>query len=276
MYTINCKGNLLVIEQPWVMGIINATPDSFFKGHLNIGIDNILNLAANMLKDGAAILDVGGQSTKPGSKKISASEEISRVIPVIEAIIEKNSAAIISIDTFYSEVAIAAVAAGAAIVNDISGGTIDTQMLNVVADLKTPYICMHLQGNPETMQQQPVYQNVVSEVFDYLNRRVAACRKAGIHDIIIDPGFGFGKTIQHNFQLLKNLSAFAMLDVPLLAGLSRKSSIYKTLHITAEEALNGTSCMNTIALMNGAFILRVHDVKEARQAVQLFDVYQKT
>ena len=275
MYTINCKGKLLVIDQPRVIGIINATPDSFFEGHLSKEMDSIVTLAGTMLADGAAILDIGGQSTKPGSKKISAAEEISRVIPVIEAIAQQYPEAIISVDTFYSAVAIAAVKAGACIVNDVSGGTLDMDMLNVVAELKTPFICMHMQGTPETMQQQTTYQNVVTDVLDYLSRRVDSCRKAGINDVIVDPGFGFGKTIQQNFQLLKNLSAFTILDAPLLVGLSRKSTIYKTLHVTAADALNGTTSLNTIALLNGASLLRVHDVKDAWQAVQLVEAYKR-
>ncbi len=275
MYTINCKGKLLVINQPLVMGIINATPDSFFEGHLSKEMDSIVTMAGTMLADGAAILDIGGQSTKPGSKKISATEEINRVIPVIENIAQQYPEAIISIDTFYSTVAVSAVKAGAGIVNDISGGTMDDDMLNVVADLKSPFICMHMQGTPETMQQQTSYQNLITDVLDYLSRRVDSCRKAGINDVIVDPGFGFGKTIQQNFQLLKNLSAFTILDTPLLVGLSRKSTIYKTLNITTAEALNGTTSLNTIALLNGASILRVHDVKEAWQAIQLVEAYKK-
>lgn len=275
MYTINCKGKLLVIDRPWVMGIINATPDSFFEGHLSKEMESIVALAGTMLADGAAILDIGGQSTKPGSKKISAEEEINRVIPVIEAIAQQYPDAIISVDTFYSAVANAAVKTGACIVNDVSGGTMDHDMLNVVADLKTPFICMHMQGTPETMQRQTAYQNVVTDVLDYLSRRVDSCRKAGINDVIVDPGFGFGKTIQQNFHLLKNLLAFSILEKPLLVGLSRKSTIYKTLNLTAAEALNGTTTLNTIALLNGASILRVHDVKEAWQAVQLVEVYKK-
>ena len=275
MYTINCKGKLLVIDQPRVIGIINATPDSFFEGHLSKEMDSIVTLAGTMLADGASILDIGGQSTKPGSKKISAAEEISRVIPVIEAIAQQYPEAFISVDTFYSAVAIAAVKAGASIVNDVTGGTLDMDMLNVVAELKTPFICMHMQGTPETMQQQTTYQNVVTDVLDYLSRRVDSCRKAGINDVIVDPGFGFGKTIQQNFQLLKNLSAFTILDAPLLVGLSRKSTIYKTLDVTAADALNGTTSLNTIALLNGASLLRVHDVKDAWQAVQLVEAYKR-
>ena len=275
MYTINCKGKLLVIDQPLVMGIINATPDSFYEGHLAKEMDSIVTLAGTMLADGAAILDIGGQSTKPGSKKISVAEEISRVIPVIEAIAQQYPQAVISVDTFYSAVAMAALKAGASIVNDVSGGTMDKAMLNIVADLKTPFICMHMQGTPETMQRQTNYQNVVIDVLDYLSRRVDICRQAGINDIIVDPGFGFGKTIEQNFLLLKNLSAFNLLEAPLLVGLSRKSTIYKTLNVTATEALNGTTSLNTIALLNGASILRVHDVKEAWQAVKLVKAYNK-
>lgn len=275
MYTINCKGKLLVIDQPLVMGIINATPDSFYEGHLAKEMDSIVTLAGTMLADGAAILDIGGQSTKPGSKKISVAEEISRVIPVIEAIAQQYPQAVISVDTFYSAVAMAAVKAGASIVNDVSGGTMDKAMLNIVADLKTPFICMHMQGTPETMQRQTNYQNVVIDVLDYLSRRVDICKQAGINDIIVDPGFGFGKTIEQNFLLLKNLSAFNLLEAPLLVGLSRKSTIYKTLNVTATEALNGTTSLNTIALLNGASILRVHDVKEAWQAVKLVKAYNK-
>lgn len=276
MYTLNCKGKLLTIDKPLVMGIINATPDSFYEGHLQKGIDGILSLAENMLHDGADILDIGGQSTRPGSERISAEEELKRVIPVIEAIRQKHSGVIISIDTYHSKVATEAVAAGASIVNDISGGTMDEKMINTVALLKVPYICMHIKGTPESMQQNAQYENVVKEVLDFFIAKIDECKKAGINDIIIDPGFGFGKAITHNFQLLKNLSVFKILDKPLLAGLSRKSTVYKTLGIAAGEALNGTTVMNTMALMNGASIVRVHDVKEAKEAVALFDVYRKS
>lgn len=275
MYTLNCKGKLLLPEKPLVMGIINATPDSFVEGHLNKGIDGIVNLATSMIEDGADILDIGGQSTRPGSKRISASEETDRVIPVIEAIIKKHTDIIISVDTYHSKVASAAVDAGACIVNDISGGEMDKQMLTAVASLKIPYICMHMQGTPDTMQQHPHYENVTREVLDFFIAKIDTCKKAGINDIILDPGFGFGKTIQHNFELLKNLHLLTLTGFPLMVGLSRKSTVYKTLEITANDALNGTTTMNTMALMNGANILRVHDVKEAKQAVKLFGYYQK-
>jgi dihydropteroate synthase len=274
MYTLNCKGKLLTIDKPLVMGIINATPDSFYQGHLHEGIDNIVALARQMLIDGADIIDVGGQSTRPGSERLNAEAEAARVIPVIEAIHQAFPEAILSIDTYHSKVAAAAVAAGARMVNDISGGTMDEEMLHTVAALQTPYICMHIKGTPDTMQQQASYSDVTLEVLDFFIEKVDACKRAGIHDIIIDPGFGFGKTAEHNFRLLKNLGTFNILQKPILAGLSRKSTIYKTLGITAGEALNGTTALNAIALMNGAEILRVHDVKAAKEVVTLFEAYK--
>lgn len=269
MYTLNCKGKLLVIDQPVVMGIINATPDSFFEGHLDSGLENMVSLAGAMLEAGAAVLDIGGQSTRPGSKRIGAEEETERVLPVIEAILKKYPEAIISVDTYHSQVAFAAVSAGARIVNDISGGEMDPQMLSTVGQLRVPYIAMHMQGTPETMQECPKYEHVTREVLDFFIAKIEECRKAGIADIIVDPGFGFGKTHQHNFQLLKQLSLLSILEKPILAGLSRKGTIYKTLGISQQEALNGTTCLNTVALLNGASILRVHDVREAREVVKL-------
>ncbi len=274
MYTINCKGKLLMLDEPKIMGIINATSDSFYEGHLSKGINGITQLAAKMLEEGADIIDIGAQSTRPGSVRINADEELKRAIPVIEAILKIHPTAIISIDTYHSKVALEAVNAGACIVNDISAGNFDEAMLKTVATLKVPFVAMHMQGSPETMQLQPVYKNVVTEVLDFFIAKINACKNAGIQDVIIDPGFGFGKTIPHNFQLLKNLSVFNMLDKPILAGLSRKGTIYKTLGITAAESLNGTTCLNSIALMNGATILRVHDVKEAKEAVTLFTAYK--
>lgn len=272
MFTLNCKGKLLVADGPLVMGIINATADSFYKGNIN---DDILQLAGKMIGDGATILDIGGQSTRPGSERISAADEIQRVVPVITQIQACFPATIISVDTYSSKVALAAAEAGASIVNDISGGNMDAQMIATVAALKLPYICMHMQGTPDTMQQQPQYDDVAAEVLDFFIAKIEECKKAGIVDIIIDPGFGFGKTIAHNFSLLKKLEVFKMLNVPLLAGLSRKSTVYKTLQTTVDYALNGTTVLNTIALMNGASILRVHDVKEAMEAVTLFNAYKK-
>jgi dihydropteroate synthase len=275
MYTLNCKGKLLTFDTPLVMGIINATPDSFYKAPLQTGLNNIVAHAGKMIQEGAAILDVGGQSTRPGSERISALLEIERVIPVIENIKSMHTDIIISIDTYHSRVAEAAVNAGASMVNDISGGAMDQEMIATVASLQVPYICMHMKGTPESMQKDAVYEDVVKEVVDYFIDKIHECKIAGITDVIIDPGFGFGKTIVHNFQLLKQLPVFKILDKPILAGLSRKSSIYKTLSISVDEALNGTTVLNTIALMHGANILRVHDVKEAKEAVDLLCVYEK-
>jgi dihydropteroate synthase len=275
MYTINCKGKIVVIDKPLVMGIINATPDSFFEGHLNKTEAGILALATQMIADGADILDIGGQSTRPGSKRITATEELERVLPVIKIIHQNFPETIISIDTYYSIVAAAAVAAGASIVNDISAGSMDNQMLDTVAGLKVPYVCMHMQGTPDTMQKAPDYTDIAKELLDFFIAKIEQCKKAGIIDIIVDPGFGFGKTIEHNFSLLKKLQVLSMLNKPILAGLSRKSTVYKTLGTTAANALNGTTVLNTMALTNGAAILRVHDVKEAKEAVTLFTAYKK-
>lgn len=275
MYTINCKGRLLVIDQPLVMGIINITPDSFYEKSRIQVVEEAVKKTAVMVTDGATIIDIGGQSSRPGSVRISAEEETDRVAPVIEAIKTVMPDVLISIDTYSSTVAEAAVKAGAAIINDISGSDMDENILSIAATYHCPYICMHMQGTPESMQQQPQYENVTAEVLEYLSRKIALCKKAGIKDVMADPGFGFGKTIQHNFTLLRELKAFAMLDVPLLVGISRKSTIYKTLGITADEALNGTTVLNSIALMNGAHILRVHDVKAAVETVRLFNAYRK-
>ena len=270
MFTLNCKGRLLVAENPLVMGIINITPDSFYAASRKEHPGEVLRQAAQMLEEGADILDIGAQSTRPGSRLLTAEEELNRMQGAVATIRKNFPLAILSVDTFYSRVATAAVEAGADIINDISGGSLDPQMLETIAALKVPYVCMHMQGTPQTMQQNPVYEDVVKEVLGELNQKLIACKKAGIHDVILDPGFGFGKTIRHNFQLLKQLRVLGILDAPLLVGLSRKATIYKTLDTTAEQALNGTTVLNTIALQNGASILRVHDVKEAREAVQLF------
>jgi dihydropteroate synthase len=275
MFTLNCKGRLLVIDKPLVMGIINITPDSFFGGSRFNSMDEIVTETEKMLNDGADIIDIGGQSTRPGSELIPADEEIKRVVPAINAIANKFPRAIISIDTFYSKVAVAAVDAGATIINDISAGSMDNKMIETVAELKVPYVLMHMKGTPQTMQQNTTYENTTREVLDFFIAKTHELKKAGIIDIIIDPGFGFAKTIGQNFELLKNLSVFRMLDKAILLGISRKSTIYKTLGVSADEALNGTSVLNTIGLMNGASILRVHDVKEATEAVKLFSAIYK-
>jgi dihydropteroate synthase len=276
MFTINCKGKLISTKIPLVMGIINATPDSFYEGDLSKGMDGIVALASKMIADGATILDIGGQSTRPNSQRISAEEEMGRVIPVIEMLHAHFPETIIAIDTYQSKVAIAAVQAGASIVNDISGGQMDTEMIPTVASMRNvPYVCMHTKGTPDSMQAQAVYEDVTKEVLEYFINKIDECKKAGIIDVIIDPGFGFAKNTTHNFALLKNLSVLKMLDKPILVGISRKSTIYKTLHITPAEALNGTTVLNTLALHNGANILRVHDVKEAMETISLIEHYKQ-
>ncbi|MFP5040517.1 dihydropteroate synthase [Parasediminibacterium sp. JCM 36343] len=254
------------------MGIINVTPDSFYAHSRQQTIDAVILKAGQLLQEGATILDIGGQTTRPGSEPIDADTEINRVVPVIAQLSAAFPHAYISIDTYYAAVAKEAVAAGAIIVNDISGGTMDSSMIPTVGHLNVPYICTHIQGTPKTMQQNPVYGNVVTEVLDFFIERSDTCTKAGIKDLIIDVGFGFGKTIEHNYQLLKCLSSFAMLGKPLLVGVSRKGMVYKPLGITAERALNGTTVLHTLALQQGANVLRVHDVKEAMEVVQLMEV----
>jgi len=275
MLSINCKGKLISFDQPIVMGIINMTPDSFYAGSRKRELDAVVQTAGKMLEEGATFIDIGGQSTRPGSERVSAAEEGDRVIYAVEAIQHAFPNALISIDSFYSEVVRAAVQAGAAIVNDVSACSIDPELAPTVAYLQVPYVLMHMKGDLQTMQLNPVYDNVVLEVFDDLNKKMAMLIQNGIKDIIIDPGFGFGKTIAHNLQLLSGLSYFKQLGKPILVGLSRKATIYKSLQITPEEALNGTTVMNTISLLNGAQILRVHDVKAAMEAIHLISLYQQ-
>lgn len=269
MFTLNCKGKLLVADKPLVMGIINTTPDSFYAGSRKTVAGAILAQGEAMMREGASILDIGGQSTRPGSDRVSAEEELRRVIPAIEMIHRALPDTVISIDTYYSEVAREAVAAGASMVNDISAGSIDSKMFTTVAALGVPYVLMHMKGTPQTMQQEANYSDVTSEVLEFFIQKADAARSIGISDIILDPGFGFAKTAAHNFELLRNLGSLRIAGCPLLVGLSRKATIYKTLGITPEESLNGTTVMNTIGLMHGADILRVHDVREAREAIEL-------
>lgn len=269
IFTLNCKGKILCIDKPIVMGIVNTTPDSFYKESRVQESTSILARIEEMLGEGATIVDIGGQSTRPSSTRIEASEELDRVMPVIETAVKEFPDAIISIDTYYSSVAKEAVTAGARLVNDVSGGLFDPEMLRVVGRLGVPYVCMHTKGDRETMHITPSYENLAAEVFDYFIEKTDICHKEGISDIIIDPGFGFAKNIQHNFQLLKHLSLLKMINKPIMLGLSRKSTIYKTLRSDPENALNGTTVLNTIGLLNGADILRVHDVKEAVEAITL-------
>jgi dihydropteroate synthase len=269
MFTLNLRGRLLELHGPAVLGILNCTPDSFFAGSRVQQEAELLRRAEQMLLDGALFLDMGGQSTRPGSERISAEEEMARIIPAIEAVHRNFPLANISIDTFYASVAKAAIEAGATLVNDISSGSIDNAMIETVGKLGVPYVLTHIKGEPQTMQNVAVYTDVVTEVFDALNWKKQECLAAGICDIIIDPGFGFGKTISHNFQLLNRLAYFQQLGCPLLVGLSRKATVYKSLGITAEQALNGSTVLHTLALTEGAQLLRVHDVREAVEAIRL-------
>ncbi len=275
MSTINCKGKLIDLSYPKVMGIINVTPDSFYDGGKTFGIPQILKQAEKMLTEGATFLDVGGYSSRPNATEISIEEEIKRVLPAVEAIEQHFPNTYISIDTFRSEVAKAAVEAGACIINDISGGSLDIEMYKTVAKLKVPYIAMHLRGNPKTMSSLATYENVKVEVIKELSKILLNGRKEGINDILLDPGFGFAKTPQQSLELLGNLKVCKILEVPIVVGISRKSLIYKTLEIEVEEALNGTTVLNTIALLNGANILRVHDVKEAMECVKLVEAVKQ-
>jgi dihydropteroate synthase len=270
--SINVKGRLIDFSTPKVMGILNVTPDSFFtKSRFFAGNVSIVAKASEMIEQGATFIDIGGYSTRPHAIDISITEELDRVLPVIEAIIKDFPEIVISIDTFRSEVARAAIKAGAAIINDISGGNLDDKMFETVAELQVPYILMHSRGNPETMSQLNDYQDLTLDVITDLKEKVAQLRALAVKDIIIDPGFGFAKNAKQGFELLRNLEALKIMDLPLLVGISRKSMIWRTLNISANEALNGTTALNMFSLMQGANILRVHDVKEAVETVRLFE-----
>ncbi|SDX19575.1 dihydropteroate synthase [Aequorivita viscosa] len=271
MQTLNCHGNLIELDSPKVMGIINITPDSFYDGGKSFSEKNILNQAEKMLSDGATFLDIGGYSTRPNAEEISESEETKRVVNAIELVLKKFPQTLISIDTFRSDVAKKSIETGAVLVNDVSGGTLDSHMFSTVAELKVPYVLMHMRGTPKTMSKLTDYNNVTVDVLKDLSGKIANAHAAGINDIIVDPGFGFAKTREQNFELMGNLELFENLDVPVLVGISRKSFIQKTLGIDAASALNGTSSLNTVALVKGAKILRVHDVKEAVECVKLIE-----
>ena len=267
---INIKNTLPDLRTPVVMGILNVTPDSFSDGGKYTDLDQAVQQVEKMVAEGATILDIGGYSSRPGAAEVSIQEELDRVVPVIQRLKDFTDI-FLSIDTFRSRVAAEAVQAGANMVNDISAGEDDDAMLVTVASLGVPYIAMHKQGKPKTMQTNPQYTDVVGEVFEYLQKKITQCKAAGIEEVIIDPGFGFGKTTSHNYELLKNLNELTRLNVPILAGISRKSMLYKVLEISPEEALNGTTFLHAYALQGGATILRVHDVKEAMECVQLYN-----
>ena len=275
MFTLNAKGRLLAIRRPLVMGIINRAPDSFYSGSRFPDNTELLQQAEKMITEGADWLDIGGQSTRPGAAPVSEEEELRRVVDAIELLHRQWPEVPLSVDTWYARVAAEAVGAGASIVNDISGGLLDPDMLATVGRLGVPYICMHMKGTPATMNREAVYDDVVREVLDFFIRRIEDCRRAGIHDVILDPGFGFSKTSVHNFQLLRRLDVFRICGKPILLGISRKSTIYRTLGVTPEEALNGTTVLHTLGLLHGANILRVHDPKEARETIRLLEAYEQ-
>ena len=267
--TINCKGKLIDLSSPKVMGILNITPDSFYDGGAHKNESAVLTHVEQMLSEGAAFIDVGAYSSRPNADHVSEVDEIKRILPIVKLILKTFPKTLLSIDTFRSEVAKQCIEAGACMINDISAGKLDEHMLKTIANLHVPYIMMHMRGTPQTMQQQTEYDNLVKDILFYFSERIAVAKAAGIVDIIVDPGFGFAKNLEQNFELLNKLELFKMIEKPLLVGVSRKSMIYKTLETSAKEALNGTSVLNTVALQKGASILRVHDVKEAMECVKL-------
>lgn len=271
MKSINCKGKLVHFDTPKVMGILNSTPDSFFDGGNYTTEKELLHQTEKMLSEGATFIDVGAYSSRPGATAISEEEELQRIIPVIELLVKEFPEIIISVDTFRSGIAQKTIESGAAMINDISGGTMDFNMFKTVAKLQVPYVLMHMLGTPQTMQENPRYENITTELISFFAEQLFTLRQLQVNDLIIDVGFGFGKTTAHNFELLKNLHLFKSLDVPILAGVSRKSMLYKPLNISPKEALNATTSANTIALLNGATLLRVHDVKEAMEAIKIVE-----
>ena len=266
---INCNGKLIDLSTPKVMGILNVTPNSFYDGGKHKEINSIIHQVDKMLSEGADFIDIGAYSSKPSAEFVSEEEEIKRLVHIIKELVETFPTIILSVDTFRANVARASVENGVAIVNDISAGLLDDKMLETVANLKVPYIMMHMRGNPQTMQSLTDYNDIVKEMIFYFSERIKKARSFGISDIIIDPGFGFAKTLEQNYEVLHKMELFSMLELPLLAGISRKSMIYKVLESSPQEALNGTSVLNAIALQKGAKILRVHDVKEAVECIKL-------
>jgi len=267
--TINCKGQIIDLSTPKIMGILNITPNSFYDGGKFSLENNAIAQVEIMLNEGATFIDIGACSSKPNAEFVSEEEELSRIIPVVKALIKEFPKTLLSIDTFRSSVAQECLNNGAALINDISAGSLDEKMMEVIASNKVPYIMMHLRGTPQTMQNQTNYEHLINEILTYFSDKINKARSLGINDLIVDPGFGFAKTTDQNYEILSNLELFKVLELPILAGISRKSMIYKTLDINAEEALNGTTVLNTIAITKGASIIRVHDVKEAMECVKL-------
>lgn len=269
--TINCKGQLIDLAHPKVMGILNVTPNSFFDGGKYNDENEILSQVKKMLNEGATFIDIGAYSSKPNAEFVTEEEEIARIVPVIQLILKQYPETLLSIDTFRAGVAKASLENGAALINDIAAGNLDEKMFEVVAEYNVPYIMMQMRGTPKTMQTMTSYDDIVKEMLFYFSEKIAKARSFGINDLIIDPGFGFAKTLEQNYEVMKKMELFQMLDLPLLVGISRKSMIYKVLGTTANEALNGTTFLNTIGLTKGANILRVHDVKEAVECVKLYE-----
>ena len=268
---INCKGHLIDLEHPKVMGILNLTPDSFYDGGKYKSAADIVRQVEKMLNEGATFIDIGAYSSRPKAKHISQDEELSRLLPMLELVMKEFPNALISIDTFRSHVAELAIQSGACMVNDISAGSLDRDMFTTIAKLQVPYILMHMVGTPQTMQQNVQYENLIKDMIFYFSQKVFALRKLGVNDLILDPGFGFSKTIDQNYELLQKLELFSGMNLPVLVGLSRKSMLYKLLDLDADRALNATTSVNTIALMKGASLLRVHDVREAVETVKIFE-----
>jgi dihydropteroate synthase len=275
MWTLNARGKLLTLDRPVIMGILNRTEDSFYAGSRVADDDALMRQASALLADGADWLDIGGQSTRPGAETVGEDEELRRVVDAVGRLHREWPELVLSVDTWHARVAAMAVGAGASIVNDVSGGQVDPAMLETVGRLRVPYICMHMRGTPATMNREAQYENVVTAVLDFFIARIEACRRAGIRDVILDPGFGFAKTAVHNFQLLHQLPVLRICGRPLLLGVSRKSTIYRTLGLSPEEALNGSTVLHTLGLLHGADILRVHDPKEAREVVVLLEAYKR-
>jgi dihydropteroate synthase len=269
---INCQGKLIDLATPKVMGILNVTPNSFYDGGKYKNESEIVKQVETMLVDGADFIDVGAYSSKPNAEFVSEEEEIARLIPVLKLVLKEFPTTLLSVDTFRSEVANVAVKSGASIINDISAGGLDDKMMETIGKLQVPYIMMHMKGTPQTMTQLTQYDDIVKDMLFYFSEKVALARSFGINDLIIDPGFGFAKTVEQNFEIMQKLELFKVLELPILAGVSRKSMIYKPLDLTPEKALNGTTALNMIALTKGASILRVHDVKEAVECVKLFSL----
>lgn len=273
--TINCKGRLIDLSSPKVMGILNSTPDSFFEDSRTQNKSDILKKAEMMLEEGATFIDIGGYSSRPDAENVAENEELKRVVPAIELLVKEFPEILISVDTFRSKVAEEAIGAGAALINDISAGRLDEKMMSIIAQHQVPYIMMHMRGTPKTMKQLTAYDDLVSDIAYYFSEKIKEARTLGINDLILDPGFGFAKTTDQNFELLKKSALFSSFKLPVLIGISRKTMIHKTLNISPKKALNGTTVLNTLALTKGAAILRVHDVKEAMETIKLVSHFSK-